>query len=130
MKLDNRGFAITTVLYGTLILFLMLLTSMLGILSTHRVRMEKLIEEDNGARDIINGTSSVSYRWYITCTCRYATSGTQTQTKPYYDVIKYDTESKAINACNSNKTSKCMSKCNTIGSGWELNSLGACMTQS
>ena len=59
MKLDNRGFAITTVLYGTLILFLMLLTSMLGILSTHRVRMEKLIEEDNGARDIINGTSSI-----------------------------------------------------------------------
>lgn len=53
MKLDNRGFAITTVLYGTLILFLMLLTSMLGILSTHRVRMEKLIEEEHGARDII-----------------------------------------------------------------------------
>ena len=53
MKLNNRGFAITTVLYGTLILFLMLLTSMLGILSTHKVRMEKLIEEEHGARDII-----------------------------------------------------------------------------
>ena len=36
----------------------------------------------------------------------YAPSGTQTQTKPYYDVIKYDAESKAIDACNSNKTSK------------------------
>ena len=54
MKLNNKGFAITTILYGTLILFLMLMLSMLEILSTYKDRLEMLIENANGARDIIN----------------------------------------------------------------------------
>lgn len=54
MKLNNKGYAITTILYGTLIMFLMLMTSMMGILSTHKVRIEKLIEEDKGATEIVN----------------------------------------------------------------------------
>lgn len=54
MKLNNKGFAITAILYGTLILFLMLMLSMLGILSTYKDRLEILIENTNGARDIIN----------------------------------------------------------------------------
>lgn len=53
--MNNKGFAITTVLYGTLILFLMLLLSMLGILSAYKDRMSMLIDNNNGARDIING---------------------------------------------------------------------------
>jgi len=53
--MNNKGFAITTILYGTLILFLMLLLSMLGILSSYKDKMEMLIENNNGARDIING---------------------------------------------------------------------------
>lgn len=52
--MNNKGFAITTILYGILILFLMLLLSMLGILSTYKDRMEMLIENNNGARAIIN----------------------------------------------------------------------------
>ena len=52
--MNNKGFAITTILYGTLILFLMLLLSMLKILSTYSDRLEMLIENNNGARDIIN----------------------------------------------------------------------------
>lgn len=52
--MNNKGFAITTILYGVLILFLMLLVSMLGILSTYKDRLELLIESNNGARDIIN----------------------------------------------------------------------------
>lgn len=52
--MNNKGFAITTILYGILILFLMLLVSMLGILSSYQDRMELLIESNNGARDIIN----------------------------------------------------------------------------
>jgi len=52
--MNNKGFAITTILYGTLILFLMLLVSMLGILNTYKDRLEILIESNNGARDIIN----------------------------------------------------------------------------
>ena len=50
----NKGFAITTILYGTLILFMLLLVSMLGILSTYRDRLAMLIDNTNGARDIIN----------------------------------------------------------------------------
>ena len=52
--MNNKGFAITTILYGTLILFLMLLLSMLSILSTYKDRLEILIDSNNGARDIIN----------------------------------------------------------------------------
>jgi hypothetical protein len=52
--MNNKGFAITTLLYGTLILFLMLLLSMLGLLATYKDRLEILIDSNNGARDIIN----------------------------------------------------------------------------
>lgn len=52
--MNNKGFAITTILYGMMILFLMLLLSMLGILATYKDRLEMLIENNNGARDIIN----------------------------------------------------------------------------
>ena len=52
--MNNKGFAITTILYGTLILFLLLLVSLLGILSSYKNRLEKLIDNSNGARDIIN----------------------------------------------------------------------------
>ena len=55
MKLNNKGFAITTILYGTLILFLLLLVSMLGILATYNDRLGMLIDSNNGARCIING---------------------------------------------------------------------------
>lgn len=51
--MNNKGFAITTILYGLLILFCMLLISLLGILSTYKNNMEKLIENTNGARDIL-----------------------------------------------------------------------------
>ena len=52
--MNNKGFAITTILYGTMVLFLLLLLSMLAILSTYKDRLEILIENANGARDIIN----------------------------------------------------------------------------
>lgn len=52
--MNNKGFAITTILYGTLILFLLLLVSLLGILSSYNDRLEKLIDNTKGARDIIN----------------------------------------------------------------------------
>ena len=54
LRMNNKGFAITTILYGILILFLMLLVSMFRILNTYNDRMEMLIENNNGARDIIN----------------------------------------------------------------------------
>lgn len=51
--MNNKGFAITTVLYGLLILFCFLLVSLLGILSTHRNNLEKLIDNSNGSRDMV-----------------------------------------------------------------------------
>jgi len=59
--MNNKGFAITTILYGTLIIFLMLMLSMLGILSTYKDRLEMLIENTNGARDIINSQYEEDY---------------------------------------------------------------------
>ena len=53
MKLNNKGFAITTILYGTLILFMLLFVSLLGILSQYKKNLERLIEANNGARDIV-----------------------------------------------------------------------------
>ena len=53
MKLNNKGFAITTALYGTLVLFLMLSMASLGMMGTYKARMDKLIDEDKGAMCII-----------------------------------------------------------------------------
>ena len=53
--MNNKGFAITTILYEMLILFLLLIVAMLGILSTYKDRLGMLIDNNNGARDIING---------------------------------------------------------------------------
>lgn len=58
MKLNNKGFAITTILYGTLILFLLLFVSLLGILNQYRKNLEKLIEENNGTRSIVTMTKN------------------------------------------------------------------------
>ena len=56
MKLNNKGFAITTILYGILILFLLLFASLLGILTEYRKNLEKLTEGANGTRDIVTMT--------------------------------------------------------------------------
>lgn len=53
--MNNKGFAITTILYGIMILFCLLLVSLLSILSSYRKTQELLVEENNGARDIIGG---------------------------------------------------------------------------
>jgi len=53
MKLNNKGFAITIVLYGTFILFLLLIVSLLGILSTYKLRLEKLNDPIEDIIDVI-----------------------------------------------------------------------------
>ncbi len=52
MVMNNKGFAITTILYGSLVLFCLLLVSLLGILSMFRSNLQLLIENGNGARKI------------------------------------------------------------------------------
>ena len=52
--MNNRGFAITTILYGIMVLFCLLLVSLLGILSSYRKTQELLINENNGARNIVD----------------------------------------------------------------------------
>ena len=50
--MNNRGFAITSILYGLLILFLLVMVSALRMLSSQREMMDTLIDEEGGARDI------------------------------------------------------------------------------
>ncbi len=47
MKLNNRGFAITTALYGIMVLFLLLTVSSLGMMGTYKARLDKLTEESD-----------------------------------------------------------------------------------
>lgn len=51
--MNNRGFAITTILFGLMILFCLLLTSLLSILSIYKSNVEKLVENDGAARSTI-----------------------------------------------------------------------------
>ena len=45
MKLNNKGFAITAVLYGLLILFVLIIGSYLIVLSVKKDRVEDITEE-------------------------------------------------------------------------------------
>ncbi|MBQ8193540.1 MAG: hypothetical protein IJZ46_05670 [Bacilli bacterium] len=45
MKLNNKGFAITAVLYGLLILFVLLVSSYLVVLSVKKDRVEDIVNE-------------------------------------------------------------------------------------
>ena len=51
--MNNKGFAITTILFGTMILFMLLFVSLLGILSTYKGNLEKIMDSSNGAREQI-----------------------------------------------------------------------------
>ena len=51
--MNNKGFAITTILYGLMLLFSMLLISLLSVLSIYRNNLEKLMDSANGTRDIL-----------------------------------------------------------------------------
>lgn len=55
--MNNKGFAVTTILYGIMVLFCLLLVSLLSILSAYRKTQDKLINENNGARSIIAGSA-------------------------------------------------------------------------
>ncbi len=64
--MNNKGFAISTILYGLMILFIFLFLSLLGILSQQKNNMEKLIENTNGARDIVNSNIEVNFNKCVT----------------------------------------------------------------
>lgn len=51
--MNNKGFAITAVLYGLLVMFLMIVVGTLAILYNQKKMMEELIDGDNGAREIV-----------------------------------------------------------------------------
>ena len=61
MKLNNKGFAITTALYGIMVLFLLLTVSSLGMMGTYKARLDKLTDESDCIVTIeCEGTYSVS----------------------------------------------------------------------
>lgn len=51
--MNNKGFAISAMLYGTFLMFLMLLLAMLGMINSFKSNMDLLIEDVNGARGIV-----------------------------------------------------------------------------
>lgn len=54
--MNNKGFAITTMLYGTFLVFLLLMLVMFNLLSNFKTNMDKLIEGTEGtvgAREIV-----------------------------------------------------------------------------
>ena len=59
--MNNKGFAITTIIFGTMVLFCLLLVSLLGILSTYKNNLEKLIDSSNGTRDIVTIKPNIEY---------------------------------------------------------------------
>ena len=56
MKLNNKGFAITSVLYGLLILFVVLTSTYLAILSSKKYNIDKITEDLE--EDYFNSNSS------------------------------------------------------------------------
>ena len=56
MKLTNKGFAITSVLYGLLILFVVLTSTYLAILSSKKNNIDKITEDLE--EDYFNSNSS------------------------------------------------------------------------
>ena len=56
MKLNNKGFAITSVLYGLLILFVVLTSTYLAILSSNNIdKITEDLEEDYFTSNSSNG---------------------------------------------------------------------------
>lgn len=90
-RLNNRGFAITAVLYGLLILFLLLFLGMIRILNTERKRMEKISDEIdksivNMKKIDINSSNEISEGGiYVTpYRGKYVFKITGDETKEYY----------------------------------------------
>ena len=59
--MNNKGFAITTIIFGLFILFMLLLMSFLGICANYIDNLSKLIDATGGARDIITTKPITSY---------------------------------------------------------------------
>lgn len=83
--MNNKGFAITTILYGAMILFCLLLVSLLGILSVFRSNLRLLIEADNGAREIVTlkkktvsnyNEADTRGLYCVGTNCKYVNNGT------------------------------------------------------
>lgn len=52
--MNNKGFAITSILYGLLIMLLLIVMGSIIILSNQKKTMEELINGTNGARNIVD----------------------------------------------------------------------------
>ncbi len=59
--MNNRGFAITTILFGLMILFCLLLVSLLSLLSIYKGNVEKLVDNAGAARDTITMVPDKNY---------------------------------------------------------------------
>ncbi len=59
--MNNKGFAIMTIIFGMFVLFMLLLTSFLSMCVICRSNLSKLIDESGEARDIIKKKPITKY---------------------------------------------------------------------
>lgn len=74
MKLNNKGFAITAVLYGLLILFVILIGSYLTLLATKKNRLDSItsdVESNYEFSTCIDINDNISYPYYAPHTGKY-----------------------------------------------------------
>ncbi len=78
MKLDNKGFAITTIIYGILILFILVMISLLSVFVSRKSRLEKLsdslrnvLEMNRSQTLTVNNTIDSSHSFKVGTTGKY-----------------------------------------------------------
>ena len=102
--MNNKGFAITSVLYGLLAMFLLIVVGTLGILANHKRLMDEVIDGSEGiegAREIaklnVISVDDTYFNTHTTTTERalyvytYLDHGVEKVCKRYYDLgVKID----------------------------------------
>ena len=84
MKLNNKGFAITALLYGLLILFVMFVSSYLMMLSSRKNRLDAIISDISGNYNQ-TGTEKILNLFYPSDT---VTDGSELKIDPNNDMIE------------------------------------------
>lgn len=134
MKLNNKGFAITAVLYGLLILFSLLVSSYLVVLSAKKNKLDIItseIEEDyhNTCKKVV--IDSASFPFTVSCSGEYTFNITGSSDDRYdcrVELTKGDIVSSISSKLYSNEViiSFKEEECTNIGDIKDVNSIKYC----
>lgn len=106
MKLNNKGFAITSILYGLLILFALLVASYLTILTARKNRLDDIIENNEKEYNETIPTSS-TYTVTVLVDNGYSASDTQTINKGETYTFEFSSMAYNLNInCTNNQVAE------------------------